>query len=96
MAITEQRLNEFTNNNRSQRKGISELINTLNKTVKQTKKLKVNKTGRNDIMEKLIKGMSKLVLTATQTITKKVTTAIRQIPTYAINNSAPSSKQTGK
>jgi hypothetical protein len=77
IAIAEQRLNEFTNNNRSQREGISKLINTLDKTVKQTKKSRVNKTGENDIIEKLIKNMSKLVLTATQTVTKKITTAIR-------------------
>jgi hypothetical protein len=34
MAIAEQKLNEFTNNNRSQREGISELVNTLNGIVK--------------------------------------------------------------
>jgi hypothetical protein len=33
MAITEQKLNEFINDNRSQRKEISELINTLDKTI---------------------------------------------------------------
>jgi hypothetical protein len=34
IAITEQKLNEFINNDRSQREGISKLINTLNKIVK--------------------------------------------------------------
>jgi hypothetical protein len=96
MTITEQRLNEFTNNDKSQREGISKLVNTLNKTVKQTKKLRVNKTDKNDVMEKLTKNMSKLILTATQAVTKKVTTAIRQIPTYAIKDFAPFSRQTGK
>jgi hypothetical protein len=47
-------------------------------------------------MEKLTKDMSKLVLTATQAVTEKVTTAIRQIPTYITKDSAPSSEQTGK
>jgi hypothetical protein len=96
IAITEQRLDEFTNNNRSQREGISELVNTLNETVKLTKKSKVKKAGTNDVIEKLTKGMSKLILTATQTVTEKVTTAIRQMPTYTTNNSTPSSGQTGK
>jgi hypothetical protein len=77
MAITEQRLDKFTNNNKSQRKGISELINTLNRTVKLTKKLKVKKTDINDMIEKLTKNMSKLVLIATQAVTEKVTIAIK-------------------
>jgi hypothetical protein len=41
-------------------------------------------------MEKLIKDMLKLVLIATQAVTEKVTTAIKQIFIYVINNSAPS------
>jgi hypothetical protein len=67
-------------------------VNTLNRTVKLTKKLKIKKTGANDIIEKLIKGMSKLVLTATQAVTKKVTIAIRQIPTYITSDFAPFSE----
>jgi hypothetical protein len=47
-------------------------------------------------MEKLTEGMSKLVLTATQAVTEKVTIAIRQMPTYITDNSAPSSRQIGK
>jgi hypothetical protein len=47
-------------------------------------------------MKKLIKSMSKLILITTQAVTEKVTTAIRQIPTYITNNFAPSSRQTGK
>jgi hypothetical protein len=62
MAITEQRLDEFTNNNRSQREGISKLINALNRIIKQTKKSRIDRTGKNDIIKKLIKGMSKLIL----------------------------------
>jgi soluble cytochrome b562 len=96
MAIVEQRLDEFTNDNRSQRKGISELINTLDKIIKQTKKLRIDKTGKNDVIEKFTKDMSKLILTATQAITEKVTIAIRQMPIYIANNFTPSSKQTGK
>jgi hypothetical protein len=64
--------------------------------VKQTKKSKVNRTGKNDVMKKLIEGMSKLVLTATQAVTEKVTTAIRQIPIYIISNFAPSFRQIGR
>jgi hypothetical protein len=82
ITIAEQRLDKFTNNNKSRQKGISELVNTLNRTVKLTKKLRINRIGRNDMIKKLIKGISKLVLTATQALTKKVTTAIRQIPIY--------------
>jgi hypothetical protein len=93
IAIAEQRLNEFINNNKSQREKISELINTLNKTVKQTKKLRINRISKNDIIEKLIKNMSKLVLITTQAVTEKVTITIKQIPTYTINNSAPFSEQ---
>jgi uncharacterized coiled-coil DUF342 family protein len=96
MAIAEQKLDKFTNNNKSQRERISELINTLNKIVKLIKKLKIKRADVNDIIEKLTKNMSKLVLTTTQAITKKVTTAIRQMPTYTISNSAPSSRQTDK
>jgi hypothetical protein len=96
IAITEQRLNEFTNNNRSQREGISELINTLNKIVKLTKRLRINRTGKNDIIEKLTKGMSKLILTATQAVTEKVPTAIRQMPIYITNNFISFSEQTGR
>jgi uncharacterized coiled-coil DUF342 family protein len=96
IAIAEQRLDEFINNNRSQREGISELVNMLNETVKQTKKLRINRTDKNDMMEKLTESISKLVLTATQAITEKVTTIIRQIPTYIINNFAPFSEQIGK
>jgi hypothetical protein len=40
-------------------------------------------------MEKLIKGMSKLVLIATQAVTEKVTTIIRQIPIYTANDFTP-------
>jgi hypothetical protein len=65
ITIAEQRLDEFTNDNRSQREKISELVNTLNRTVKQTKKSKIDKTGKNDIIKKLTKNMSKLILTAT-------------------------------
>jgi uncharacterized coiled-coil DUF342 family protein len=96
ITIVEQRLNEFTNDNRSQREKINELVNTLNETVKQTKKLKINRTGRNDMIEKLTKNISKLILTATQAITEKITTAIRQMPIYIAKNSAPSSKQTDR
>jgi hypothetical protein len=64
MAIAEQRLNKFINNNRSQREGISELVNTLNGIVKLIKKLRIKRAGANDVMEKLIESMSKLVLTA--------------------------------
>jgi phenylpyruvate tautomerase PptA (4-oxalocrotonate tautomerase family) len=63
--------------------------------VKQTKKSRIDRTDKNNIMEKLIKGMSKLVLTATQAVTEKVTIIIRQMPIYIINDSAPFSRQTG-
>jgi ribosomal protein L7Ae-like RNA K-turn-binding protein len=96
MAIAEQRLNEFINNNRSQREGISELVNTLNRIIKQTKKSRINRTGKNDIIKKLTKGMSKLVLITTQAVTEKVTTTIRQMPIYTTKNSTPFSKQTGR
>jgi hypothetical protein len=89
-------LDEFTNDNRSQREGISELVNTLNGTVEQIKKSRVNRIGENDIMEKLTESMSKLILTATQAVTKKVTTAIKQIPIYVAEDFAPFSRQTGK
>jgi phenylpyruvate tautomerase PptA (4-oxalocrotonate tautomerase family) len=46
-------------------------------------------------MEKLIKDISKLVLTATQAVTEKVTIAIRQMPTYITNDSTLSFGQTG-
>jgi hypothetical protein len=39
--------------------------------------------------------MSKLVLTAIQAVTEKVTIIIRQIPIYITNNSAPSFRQIG-
>jgi hypothetical protein len=45
-------------------------------------------------MEKLIKGMSKLVLIATQAVTEKVTIIIRQMPIYAANDFILSFKQT--
>jgi hypothetical protein len=64
--------------------------------VKQTKKSRVNKTGKNDMIEKLIKDMSKLVLIATQAVTEKITIAIRQILIYAVSDSAPFFKQTDK
>jgi phenylpyruvate tautomerase PptA (4-oxalocrotonate tautomerase family) len=64
--------------------------------VKLTKKLKIERADANDIIKKLIKGISKLVLTATQAVTEKVTITIRQMPTYIINNFAPFSKQTGR
>jgi predicted nucleic acid-binding protein len=70
-------------------------MNTLNKIIKQTKKSKIDRAGKSDIMEKLTKDMSKLVLIATQAVTEKVTTIIRQIPIYTANNSIPSSKQIG-
>jgi hypothetical protein len=41
------------------------------------KKLRVERADANDVMEKLIKGMQNLVLTATQVIIEKVSTAIR-------------------
>jgi hypothetical protein len=47
-------------------------------------------------MKKLTKDMSKLVLTATQAVTEKITTAIRQMPTYTANNFAPFFKQTSE
>jgi hypothetical protein len=65
IAITEQKLDEFTNDDRSQRKRINELINTLDKTIKQTKKSRINKIDKNDVMEKLTKDVSKLVLITT-------------------------------
>jgi hypothetical protein len=34
MAIAEQRLNEFINDDRSQREGISELVDTLDRIIK--------------------------------------------------------------
>jgi hypothetical protein len=64
--------------------------------VKLTKKLRIERAGANDMIEKLIKGMSKLVLTATQAVTEKVTTTIRQMPIYAADDSALFSRQTGK
>jgi ribosomal protein L7Ae-like RNA K-turn-binding protein len=67
-------------------------MNTLNRIIKQIKKLKINKIGKNNVMKKLTKGMSKLVLTATQTVTEKVTTAIRQISIYITKDSAPFSE----
>jgi hypothetical protein len=48
------------------------------------------------MIEKLTKGMSKLVLTATQAVTEKVTTAIKQMPTYITNNSVSFSEQIGE
>jgi uncharacterized coiled-coil DUF342 family protein len=92
ITIAEQRLDKFINDNRSQREGISELVDTLDKIVKLIKKLKIKRAGANDMIEKLIKGMSKLVLIATQAVTEKITTAIRQMPIYIISNSIPSSK----
>jgi hypothetical protein len=41
------------------------------------------------MIEKLIKGMSTLVLIATQAVTEKVTIIIRQMPIYAVNNFIP-------
>jgi hypothetical protein len=65
MAIIEQRLDEFINDDRFQRKGINKLVNTLNGTVEQTKKLRINKAGKNDVIKKLTKGIQKLVLNTT-------------------------------
>jgi hypothetical protein len=48
------------------------------------------------MIEKLIKSMSKLILTATQTVTEKITIAIRQIPTYIIKDFTPFSGQIGR
>jgi hypothetical protein len=45
--------------------------------VKLTKRLKIDRINRNDIMEKLIKGMSKLVLIAIQAVTEKITIVIK-------------------
>jgi hypothetical protein len=47
-------------------------------------------------MEKFIKGMSKLVLTAIQAVTEKVTIIIKQMPIYIVNNFAPFSEQIGR
>jgi hypothetical protein len=47
-------------------------------------------------MEKLTKGISKLILITTQAVTEKVTIVIRQIPTYITKNSVPFSKQTDR
>jgi hypothetical protein len=47
-------------------------------------------------MEKLIKSMLKLVLTATQAVTEKIIITIRQIPIYITSDFAPSFKQTGE
>jgi hypothetical protein len=71
-------------------------MDTLDRIIKLIKKLRIKKADANDIMEKLTKGMSKLVLTTTQAVTEKVTIAIRQMPTYIISNFTPSSKQTGR
>jgi ribosomal protein L7Ae-like RNA K-turn-binding protein len=65
MAITEQRLDKFINNNRSQRERISELVNTLNRTIKLTKKLRIERAGINDVIKKLTESILKLVLIAT-------------------------------
>jgi hypothetical protein len=95
MTIVEQRLNKFTNNDKFQREGISELINTLNKTVKQIKKSKVDKVNGKDVINKLTKNMQKLILNATQIITKKISATIRQMPTYVTDNFSLFSKQAG-
>jgi hypothetical protein len=57
--------------------------------VKLTKRLRINRTSKNDVMKKLIKNMSKLVLTAIQAVTEKITITIRQMPIYIIRNFAP-------
>jgi hypothetical protein len=64
------------------------LVNTLDRIVKLIKKLRIKRAGVNDVMEKLIKSMSKLVLTATQAVMEKVTIVIRQMPIYACWNLA--------
>jgi uncharacterized coiled-coil DUF342 family protein len=52
IAIAEQRLDKFTNNNRSQRERISELVNMLNGTIKLLKKLRIERADINDIIKK--------------------------------------------
>jgi hypothetical protein len=72
------------------------LVNTLNGTVEQIKKLRVDKAGTNDVIERLTEGIQNLILTATQVVTEKVSIVIKQMPTYIANNSAPSFRQTGR